>query len=159
MSKGVLIPNKDLIVYLETRTLVWRVFPWVEKIAADLVDYLADWNILKHKVKRVDKHIIQHLNHSIAKPLETFHLLCSKYHLKGTILWQEPPRLNIWTQWFENPDRLLLRIQKILKPLHAEFLELKQSSKDFQKLQGRFSKFNLGILLGEEREILSKINR
>lgn len=155
MQKLQPIPNKDLIVYLESRVLVWRIFPWIEKIAADVVDFLNDWKILKPKVGRVDKRIIEYLKQSILPTLVIFQKLCKKHHLKGLIVYQDSPSLSLWSQWFENPSRLLLRIKKIIKGQQSSFLELRTSSRDFQKTQGRFGKFALGVVWGEEQEKLN----
>ena len=157
MTKHLPISNKDLLVYLESGVLVWRIFPYLEKCAAWYVNYLEEWHMLKPKNSELNKNTTQIISGPLNEGLQTFNLLCKKYHLKGVIIYQGVAKLNLWEQWFNNPDLLLQRMKRRVIKLFPNFLELKQYSKDFQKTQGRFGKFAVGTLMGEERQFLAKI--
>lgn len=150
--------NEYFIYYLKDNVLIFDVFDYIEELASETIDFLNDWNLLKDgKVSYKRKTIKEFLEKKISNDFKKFNLFVVQNNCYQFCYFKKKNNLNVWSEFFEDPDKFLKHCKRICKEILFNFYEDKcEESCYFQKTKGKF--LNIPCLLpsGEDEIFLQK---
>lgn len=151
--------NDYFIYYLKDNVLIFDVFDYVEELASDTIDFLNDWNLLKDgKVSYKSKTIKEFLQRKISNDVKKFNLFIVNNNCQSFCYFKKKNNLNVWSEFFEDPEKFLKHCKRICKDFLINFYEDKcEDCCYFQKVKGKFLDIPCLSPSGEDEVFLQKI--
>ena len=154
-------PSKQYFcLYLKENILIFDVFDYIEEIAADYVDYAFDWNLVKeNKVCTKNIRIKEYIELWITDMIIQMNVKASKMDCKVLCFFREKTDLNVWSSFFDDPNRFIKIAKRILKKKLPNFIEVDTIYPLFQTIKGTMSGIPVIIPTGEDEEFLTKVKK
>jgi len=150
--------SKDYFFYhLKDNILIFDVFDYIEELAADYVDYCYEWQLLKNgKISEKNIRIKEYIQLWITDALIIINDKLNKSNCKILCFYREKINLNVWNEYFDDPNRFIKVAKKVLKSKLPNFVEIQSEKPLFQCIKGIFDGYPCIIPSGEDEEFLTK---
>lgn len=146
-----------LFYYLKDNILIFDVFDYIEEISADAVDYFFEWNMVKGKKCSFKlKALKEFLNKKIFEAEIHINQKLKEKNCKVLCFYREKEDLNLWSNYFENPLKVITTSKRMLKSRLSNFIEIDSKNPLFQTVNGHFNGIPCIIPTGEDEEFLQK---
>lgn len=143
------------VLYLKENVLIFDVFNYIEELAAETVDFMYEWNIIKNDKVIFNKNIIKSfLKEKIKKDLNKIKKISLEMNCFVFSFYMEKKILNKWSLFFENPFKFINFCKKMCKQELPNFFENKKNTIFFQNISGYFLNIPCLIPTGEDEEFL-----
>jgi hypothetical protein len=144
------------VYYLKDNIFIFDVFDYIEELAADYVDYCSEWNLLKDgKVSQKNIRIKEYIQLYVSDALIIINDKLSKCNCKGLCYFNAKDDLNVWSTFFDDPNRFISIAKKILKKRLPNFIETDEKCL-FKDIKGNFQGTPCLIPTGEDEDFLLK---
>jgi len=153
--------NQYIVYYLKENILILDVFGYLECLAAETVDYLAEWHLLNdNKVKFKKTIIVDFLNKKIQDFCKDFIDMSKKIDCLMFCFYKENENLKQWQLYYEDPVKFIKCCKLICKKNLPNFFENKNEDfKYFQTIKGTFQDIPCLLPTGEDELFLQKIRK
>jgi hypothetical protein len=146
--------------YLKDNVLIFDVFDYIEELAADYVDYAFEWNLVKdNKVSAKNIRIREYIDLWVTDALIQINTKSSKLNCKILCFYREKSNLNVWSTFFDEPNRFISIAKRVLKKKLPNFIEIQSNCLLFQTIKGTMSDIPCIIPSGEDEEFLTKVKK
>ena len=126
------------LYYLKDNVLIFDVFDYIEELAADYVDYCFEWNLIKdNKVIAKNIRIKEYIQLWISNAVISINDKLSKCNCKVLSYYKEKQNLNIWNEYFVDPNQFIKIAKKVLKTRLNNFIETEEVL--FTNVKGNFN--------------------
>ena len=144
------------IYYIKDNVLIFDVFDYIEELAADYVDYCYDWNLLKDNIV-VSKpiRIKEYINLYITDAILKINSISEKHNCKMFCYFYKKDILNIWKDYFEDPNKFIHISKKCLSKRLPNFIETVENNL-FECVNGTFNSIPTLIPSGEDEGFILK---
>ena len=143
------------LYYLKDNVLIFDVFDYIEELAADYVDYCFEWNLIKdNKVIAKNIRIKEYIQLWISNAVISINDKLSKCNCKVLSYYKEKQNLNIWNEYFVDPNQFIKIAKKVLKTRLNNFIETEEVF--FTNVKGNFNGTPCLLPTGEDEDFLLK---
>jgi hypothetical protein len=153
--------SKDYFFYhLKDNILIFDVFDYIEELAANYVDYAGEWGLVKEgKVNSKNIRFKEYVNLWVSDALIIINDKLNKSNCKILCFYREKLNLNVWNEYFNDPNRFIKVAKKVLKSKLPNFVEIQSEKPLFQCIKGTFDDYPCIIPTGEDEEFLISIKK
>lgn len=153
--------TKDYFFFcLRENVIVFDVFDYIEEIAADCVDFLHEWNLIKDGHIFCRKKVLKdYIEKRIQTDISYIKEKTKQANCKILCFFSKRNELNQWAKFFEVPESFIKIAKKISKQNLPNFVELINEKPPFQRVKGSFNNIPCILPTGEDEEILLKIQK
>jgi hypothetical protein len=145
------------IYYLKENIFIFDVFDYIEEIAADYVDYCFEWKMVKDNfVLEKTITIKEFIDFCITDTLSTMEYLSDKTNSKFFCYFKPKTELNVWSNFFKNPNKFIKTTKNFLKYKLSNFKEIPEDLNLFQNVKGQFNGIPCILPTGEDEDFLLK---
>lgn len=146
--------------YLKEDILLFDVFDYIEEIAADCVDYLHEWNLVKDGFVVCNKKILKvFIEDRIKKDVLIISSKLKGKNCKMMSFFHKKDSLNVWSNFFKEPLSFVKMTKRIMKKNLPNFVEVLSDKRLFQHIKGSFEDIPCIIPTGDDEEFLIKIQK
>ena len=143
------------VYYLKDNILIFDVFDYIEELAADYVDYAFEWNLTKDNIVIAKNiRIKEYIQLYVSDALISINDKLSKCNCKIFCYYNEKQKLNVWSEFFLNPNQFIKLAKKILKSRLNNFIETDEVH--FTNVKGTFNNTSCLLPTGEDEEFILK---
>jgi hypothetical protein len=153
--------SKDYFLYcVKDSILLFDVFNYIEELAADYVDYCFEWGLVKDgKIYEKNIRIKEYIQLSIIDAIIEMGNKANKLNCNILCFYHEKFNLNVWSTFFDDPNKFISIGKRILKRKLPNFSEINSNNSIFSYVKGKFDGIPCVILSGEEEEFLTKMKK
>jgi hypothetical protein len=153
--------TKDYFFFcLRENVIVFDVFDYIEEIAADCVDFLYEWNLIKNNLVFCRKKILKEfIEKRIDADISSIKQKTNQANCKILCFFSKKSKLNQWSKFFDVPDSFIRMAKKIAKQKLPNYVEITSENSLFQKMKGSFNNIPCILPTGEDEEFLIKIQK
>ena len=142
------------VYYIKDNILIFDVFDYIEELAADYVDYAFEWNLVKNNII-IDKNIRikEYIQLYITDALIKINDKLNKHNCKIVCFFNYKNELNLWSSFFDDPNRFINISKRVLKKRLPNFIETEEKNL-FSTIKGLFDGIPCLIPSGEDESFL-----
>jgi hypothetical protein len=142
------------VYYLKENILIFDVFDYIEELAADYIDYCFEWNLVKDNiVQSKNIRIKEYLNLHITDALIIINDKLSKSNCKILCYFNTKNDLNVWIDYFKEPQNFIKIAKRVLKSRLPNFIETDEFNL-FKDIKGVFQGIPCLCPTGEDENFL-----
>jgi hypothetical protein len=144
------------LYYLKDNILIFDVFDYIEELAADYVDYAFEWNLVKDGfVSAKNIRIKEYIRLYITSVVINMNDKLSKCNCKVLCYYNPKTELNLWSNYFKDPQVFIKIAKKVSKIVLPNFIEIDQVNL-FKDIKGTFNNTPCLLPTGEDEDFLLK---
>lgn len=145
------------IYYLKENIFIFDVFDYIEELAADYVDYCFEWKMVKDNfVSEKNITIKEYVESCADDTVLSIDFFKNKTNSKFLCYFKPKKELNLWSNYFKNPNKFIKKSKNILKCKLLNFKEVPEELNLFQNIKGRFNNIPCILPTGEDEDFLLK---
>jgi hypothetical protein len=148
------------IYYLKENIFIFDVFDYIEELAADYVDYCFEWKMVNENfVSEKTITIKAFIESYISETISNMEYKNDKINSKVFCYFKPKTQLNLWSNFFKNPNRFIKVSKSVLKNKLFNFKEIPEDLNLFQNIKGQFSGIPCLMPTGEDETFLLKMTK
>jgi len=140
---------------LKDNILIFDVFDYIEEFAEDFVDYCFEWNLVKdNKVIAKNIRIKEYIQLWVSDAQININDKLSKCNCRSLSYFKQKDKLNVWSEYFEDPNQFIKIAKRVLKSCLNNFIETDETL--FTNVKGNFEGTPCLLPTGEDEDFILK---